>query len=91
MEKKLPGATKTISLDRLEALLEEDSEAIKGVDVKNDPPKVIIASKPSLLVLIDGMPQMGDVPGLKLRSVINTKSIILYDDGKQRYYLRVQD
>ena len=91
LEKKLPGATKTISLDRLEALLEEDSEAIKGVDVKNDPPKVIIASKPSLLVLIDGMPQMGDVPGLKLRSVINTKSIILYDDGKQRYYLRVQD
>ena len=91
LEKKLPGATKTISLDRLEALLEEDNEAIKGVDVKNDPPKVIIASKPSLLVLIDGMPQMGDVPGLKLRSVINTRSIILFDDGKQRYYLRVQD
>ena len=91
LEKKLPGATKTISLDRLEALLEEDSEAIKGVDVKNDPPNVIIASKPSLLVLIDGMPQMGDVPGLKLRSVINTRSIILYDGEKQRYYFRVQD
>jgi hypothetical protein len=91
LEKKLPGATKTVSLDRLEALLEEDSEAIKGVDVKNDPPKVIIASKPSLLVLIDGMPQMGDVPGLKLQSVINTRSVILYDGGKQLYYLRVQD
>jgi hypothetical protein len=92
LEKELPGATKTISLDRLEALLdEEDSEAIKGVDVKNDPPKVIIASKPSLLVLIDGLPQMGDVPGLKLRSVINTRSIILYDGEKQHYYLRVQD
>jgi hypothetical protein len=91
LQEKLPGATKTISLDRLEALLEEDSEATKGVDVKNDPPKVIIASKPSLLVLVDGMPQMGDVPGLKLRSVINTRSVILYDGGKQRYYLRVQD
>ncbi|HXY24148.1 MAG TPA: hypothetical protein VEI73_05825 [Candidatus Acidoferrum sp.] len=89
--KKLPGTTRTISLDRLEAALEADSEAIKGVDVKNNPPKVIIASKPSLLVLIDGMPQMGDVPGTGLRSVINTRSIILYDVEKQLYFLRVQD
>jgi hypothetical protein len=91
LEKRLPGATKTISLDRLEAALEADSEAFKGVDIKNDPPKVIIASKPSLLVLIDGMPQMGDVPGTKLRTVINTRSIILYDNDKQLYFLRVQD
>jgi hypothetical protein len=91
LEKKLPGATKTISLDRLETALEAEDLVQKGVEVKNEPPKVIIATKPSLLVLIDGMPQMGDVPGLKLRSVINTRSIILYDSGKQRYYLRVQD
>src|SRR4029077_15441312 len=91
LDKRLPGATKTISLDRLEAALEADSEAFKGVDIKNDPPKVIIASKPSLLVLIDGMPQMGDVPGTKLRTVINTRSIILYDNDKQLYFLRVQD
>ena len=91
LEKKLPGATRTISLDRLEAALEADSEAAKGVEVKNDPPKVIIATKPSLLALIDGMPQMGDVPGTKLRSVINTRSIILYDSDKQLYFLRVRD
>jgi hypothetical protein len=90
LEKRLPVATRTISLDRLEAALEADSEAVKGVDVKNDPPKVIIANKPSLLVLIDGLPQMGEVPGTKLRSVINTRSILLYDDDKQLYYLRVQ-
>jgi len=91
LEKKLPGATRTISLDRVQAALEADNEAVKGVDVKNDAPKVIIASKPSLLVLIDGTPQMGDVPGTKLRSVINTRSIILYDNDKQLYFLRVQD
>src|SRR5215467_2555337 len=51
LEKKLPGATKTISLDRLEAALDVDSETFKGgVGVKNDPPHAIIASKPSLLV-----------------------------------------
>jgi hypothetical protein len=91
LEKRLPGATRTISLDRLQAGLESDNEGVKGVDVKNDPPKVIVATKPSLLVLIDGMPQMGDMPETRLRSVINTRSTILYDGEKQLYFLRVQD
>jgi hypothetical protein len=46
LEKRLPGATKTISLDRLETALEVDNEVVKGVDVKNDPPRMIITSKP---------------------------------------------
>lgn len=91
LEKKLPGATKTISLDRLEAALETDSESIKGVDVKNDPPKVIISTKPSMLVLIDGVPHMNDVPGTKIHTVINTRSIILYDSDSQLFFLRVWD
>src|SRR5215471_964040 len=91
LETKLPGATKTISLDRLEAAVELDDDAVKGVSVKNDPPKVIIAKKPSMLVLIDGTPKLGDVPGTKLRSVINTRSTILYDSEKELYFLRVQD
>ena len=91
LEKKLPGATKTISLDRLEAALEADSEVVKRVDVKNDPPKVIIATKPSMLVLIDGEAHMNDVPGTELRTVINTRSIILYDSDSQLFFLRVRD
>jgi hypothetical protein len=91
LEKRLPGATRTISLDRLQAALESDNEGVMGVDVKNDPPKVIIATKPSRLVLIDEMPRMSDVPETKLRSVINTRSTILYDGEKQLYFLRVQD
>jgi hypothetical protein len=91
LEKKLPGATRVISLDRLEAELEADNEIYKGVDVNNDPPKVIIASKPALQVLIDGMPHMREVPDTKLLKVINTRSIILYESDKQLYFLRVQD
>jgi hypothetical protein len=91
LEKKLPGATKTISLDRMESSLEADNEIIKRVEVKNDPPKVIIATKPSLLVLVDGLPQMRDVPGVNLQRVINTRSIILFENDKKLYYLRVQD
>ena len=91
LEKKLPGTTKTISLDRLEAALEPDDELVKGVEVNNDPPKVIIAQKPSLQVLIDGKPQMRDVSSTKLQRTINTRSIILYENDKELFYLRVQD
>jgi len=91
LEERLPGAAKTISLDRLEAAMETESEAVKGVAVKNDPPKVIIATKPSLQVLIDGMPQLREVPETKLLRVINTRSIIFYESDKQIYFLRVQD
>ena len=45
-----------IALDRLEAAMAaiaaEDAE-IKGLPVKNDPPRVIFATKPSMLVVID--------------------------------------
>jgi hypothetical protein len=91
LQKKLPGATKTISLDRLQAALEAAGDEIKGVEVKNDPPKVIVTGKPSLLVLIDGKPQLREVQGTKLQRVINTKAILLFDNAKKTYYLRVQD
>ncbi len=90
LQKKVPGITRTISLDRLQAALEAAGEEIRGVEVKNDPPKVIIADKPSLLVLIDGTPQLREIQGTKLQRVINTRAVLLLDD-KNTYYLRVQD
>ncbi len=91
LSQKFPSATKTISLDRLEAMLEAKGEAVKTVEVRNDPPKVIISSKPSLLVLIDGMPQLREVQGTKLQRVINTRAVLLFENDKKLYYLRVQD
>src|SRR5215831_3166333 len=91
LEQKFANATKTISLDRLEAQLDTDNERIKSIEVKNDPPKIIISTRPALLVLIDGLPQLREVPGVKLQRVINTRSIILFETDKKLYYLRVQD
>jgi hypothetical protein len=91
LEKRLPTVTKTISLDRLEAELDTDDEVVKRVEVKNDPPKITIATKPSVQVLIDGAPQMREVPSTKLQRVINTRSIILFEENKELYFLRVQD
>ncbi len=91
LQKKFPGATKTISLDRLEAMVEEDNDLIQRVEVKNDPPKIIFSAKPALLVLIDGIAQLRDVPGTKLQRVINTRAVLLYETDKKTYYLRVED
>jgi hypothetical protein len=91
LQKRVPGATKTMSLDRLQASLEAAGEDVKGVEVKNDPPKVIITSMPSLLVLIDGAPQLREIQGTKLQRVINTRAVLLFENDKKTYYLRVQD
>ncbi len=91
LQQKLPGVTKTISLDRLEAALEADGEPVKGVEVKNDPPKIIFSTKDSVLVLIDGPAQLREVQGTKLQRVINTKAVLLFENDKKTYYLRVSD
>ncbi|MFL6447522.1 MAG: hypothetical protein ACJ746_07515 [Bryobacteraceae bacterium] len=91
VQKVFPGATRTVSLDRLEAALAAAGAAVKKVDVKNTPPRVIIATRPSLLVLIDGVQQLRDVPGTQLQRVINTRAILLFDSGQSTYYLRVKD
>jgi hypothetical protein len=90
LQTKLPAATKTVSLDRLEAAVDLDNEVIKTVEVKNDPPRVIVASKPSLLVLVDGAAQMRKLPDAELQQVINTKFTILFSQEEKLYFLRVQ-
>ena len=63
LQAKLPGRSKVIALDRLETALEACESKDAGVvsyEVNNDPPKVILTAKPSLLVLIDGPPQYRD-------------------------------
>jgi hypothetical protein len=91
LQQKVPGVTKTISLDRMTAALEAAGEDIKTVEVKNDPPKIIIPTKASVLVLIDGPPQLRDIQGTKLQRVINTRAVLLFENDKKTYYLRVQD
>ena len=91
LQTKLPAVTKTVSLDRLEAAVDLDNELIKAVEVKNEPPKIIIQSKPSLLILVDGKPQMRQLPDTELEQVINTKSTLLFSPNQKLYYLRVKN
>ena len=88
---KLPYVTKTVSLDRLMSATEADGQPIKEVEVKNDPPTIIFTTKTAVLVLIDGPAQMRQIEGMELQRVINTKAILLFENDKKQYYLRVSD
>jgi hypothetical protein len=77
-----------ISMDRLEAILEvakKDHASAEGL--KNDPPQILFAEEPSVLVLYDGAPALRDLPGTKLQRVVNTPFPVLYDPASATYYL----
>ncbi len=94
MQQKVPSESRSIALDRLLAELataETVEQAIQGVQVKNDPPTVIVTTRPAVLVLIDGPPHFTDVSDTKLQRVINTPALIILEPQKRKYYLSLMD
>lgn len=91
LKAKMPGRTKTISLDRLEAGVRAAAPKLKGMAVKNDSPKIIFSTKPSLLITIDGEPRLVAVQTTDLQRVVNTSSIVLFESDKKKFYVRVMD
>lgn len=56
----------------------------------NDAPRVIVSTRPALLVSIDGEPAYGPVEGTKLQRVLNTPAFLLKGVSGS-YYLSVYD
>ncbi len=77
----------TMSLDRLLAALAEVEKAKAGANFNNTPPKIIFATTPSVLVLIDGEPILRDVEGFPIKRVVNTPFVLLFDPADSKYYL----
>src|SRR6478735_1925094 len=80
-----------ISLDDLLATLELNTKEKDANDnFKTDAPEIIIASTPSVLVLIDGEPKFEKITDTKLERVMNSPYFIVKDkDGK--YYLNADE
>jgi len=85
-----PKAARVVSLDHLEAIFAVSANIDKSrfQPVKNDPPRIIYTTKPSLLVLIEGSPVLKKLTGSYER-VVNTRAILLLDNDPnyQAYYL----
>ncbi len=87
---ELPQVARIIPLDHLEATFAASAQAMKAKiqQVDNTPPRIIYATVPSLLVLVDGAPILKPLVNSYER-VVNTRSLLvlstnLYDQG---YYL----
>ena len=95
LQAKLPGKSRVIALDRLEAALaaatSEEKSEIAGLPVNNDPPRIIFVTKPATLVLIDGPAKFKDVGGTDYQRVLNTQAFVVLDSKKKQYYLSVMD
>ena len=60
----------------------------KGLPVKNDPPQIVFRKAPSMLVLVDGPPQLRPAKGVaSLSRVINTTALILQEPSSKMHYL----
>lgn len=86
LETEIPKWKLELSMDALLATLEEENGMVAN-DLNNDPPKIIYATTPSTLVLIDGEPKLQMDNNIKMQRVINTPFLIVQATEDKKYYL----
>jgi len=89
-----PGRIVTVSLDRILAYLDPEQHSTQqAVELNLEPPKIFYSSKPAILVMLLGEPQLQPVvkDKMDLMFAVNTNLDIFYDTAGQRYYLLNHD
>ena len=89
LTREMPTWEVDLSLDRLIALLdlaEKQTLAAEGFD--NAPPKILFRQEPTVLVTIDGPPQLRELGDTGIQGVVNTPFLIVQDPKDEAsYYL----
>src|SRR5213595_1257791 len=80
-------STFTISLHNLIASTPK-KEPPAGVQLNNDPPKIFVGYRPSILLSVNGEPVLSEVANTNLKFVLNTQWPLFFD-GNSTYYLAV--
>jgi hypothetical protein len=94
LRKHAPFHVRTIDLARLETgltVMATSAAATASPEVKNDPPRIIFTTRPSILVLTDGKPALRKVPGSPLLRVVNTRALLIQDPATSGWYLAAGD
>ena len=87
LETEIPKWNLEISMDDLLTTLEQQNGIVSD-ELKNDPPKVMYATTPSTLVLMDGEPKLKMDDQLKMQRVYNTPFLIVQSNEDKKYYLQ---
>src|SRR5206468_9619074 len=64
-------------------------EAPAGAQLNNDPSKIFVGYRPSILLSVNGAPVLSEVPNTNLKFVVNTQWPLFFDTGTPSYYLAV--
>src|SRR5438874_3912748 len=80
--------TLSISLHRLIASVPMQ-QAPAGVQLNNDPPKIFVGYRPSILLSVDGEPVLSEVPKTNLKFVVNTQWPLFFNGENSSYYIPV--
>jgi hypothetical protein len=86
IEEEIPKWNYEVSVDDIITTLESTDNAAKD-QFKNDPPEIIIAKNPTILVLIDGDPILKELEDYDYKRVQNSAFFIIYDPKAKQYYL----
>ncbi|HSB62675.1 MAG TPA: carbohydrate-binding family V/XII [Thermoanaerobaculia bacterium] len=88
VESEVPKWNLVISYDRaLENVKVAEREKKSAQGLRNEPPKILFAEEPTVLVTLEGEPQLRDVEGAPLKLVVNTALFMVLDTRNNRYYL----
>src|SRR5208283_550076 len=88
IENEAPKWDLSLSLDGLTAALAQvQEERTASDDLQAAPPKVLFATQPTVLVVLDGQPIRKPIEKSGIESVVNTPYPLFYDPRAQRYYL----
>jgi hypothetical protein len=91
LRQQLAAKSWQVSGERLQTdlAIERATQRVRAQPLSNDPPRILFAQRPSILVPIDGTPVLRDVEGTQLLQVINTRALLLLDKATGRYHLGV--
>ncbi len=93
LQKQLNDTVRVVSLDRIETALAASQvrkESKGKVAVNNEPPEIVFAERPTLLVSVDGSPVWRKVEGTSYERLLNTRPLLLRD-GSAKLYLHLFD
>lgn len=76
------------SLRALEAgLAASERERANAAGLNAEPPVILLATKPTVLILIDGEPVLRPIENTSFQRVVNTAYAMVYDPSAKTYYL----
>ncbi|MBP2680810.1 MAG: hypothetical protein H6Q78_673 [Candidatus Krumholzibacteriota bacterium] len=92
LEREMPTWDLSMSLDALLTELElAKKEKASSEHLKNDPPRIVYAPYPAVLVMIDGEPLLREIENTKYKYVMNTPFFIVQNTSSKRCYLKGGD